>query len=43
MNQQINDLTFDAVDNEGQKSNVVTTEYLAEDHHHGMALQILCH
>ena len=33
----MNSLFFNAVDNEGQKNNVVTTEYLAADHHHGMA------
>ena len=41
VNQQLNDLIFDSVGNEGQKNNVVTTEYLVEDHHHGMVLQIL--
>ena len=36
LNQQMNDLFFDAVDNKGQKNNVVTTAYLAADHHHRM-------
>ena len=38
---QMNGLIFDAVDNEGQKNNIVTTEYLATAHHHGTAWQTL--